>query len=71
MWKEDNTPVTNKKACPKCNEYPLQNGIDPCLGELSGVRGACCGHGVHKGYIWFENGKRIILNKNAIKHEMD
>lgn len=48
--------------CPKCH---LQRGPDlhdPCLGELPGVKFACCGHGMLgycQGYIFFENGKII------------
>lgn len=35
---------------------------DPCLGELPGVKYACCGHGGRSGsptvgYIYFDNGK--------------
>jgi hypothetical protein len=33
-----------------------REGHDPCIARLPGVRYACCGHGVHEGYIQFENG---------------
>ena len=55
------------KSCPKCDLFPLENGCDPCLGMLPGVIGACCGHGVHQGYLWFENGIRIFLNNKENK----
>jgi hypothetical protein len=33
---------------------------DPCLGQLPGVRGACCGHGDKRAaYIGFEDGPTI------------
>jgi hypothetical protein len=32
---------------------------DPCLGELPGVKYACCGHGGKYGYIYFTNGQVI------------
>ena len=67
LWTEDNTPISIKKACKKCGLFPMENGNDPCLGDLPGVVGACCGHGLEsqQGYILFENGVRIHL-KNAV-----
>jgi len=43
--------------CPKCNKEATEDGHDPCLGALPGVRAACCGHGIDEiyGYIWFKN----------------
>lgn len=54
------------RACPECGELPrpCEAGCgyrrdnanpflwlhDPCLGHLAGVRSACCGHGIDKGY---------------------
>ena len=69
LWKEDNTSASIKKPCPKCKLYPLPTGEDPCLGILSGVQGACCGHGVHNGYIWFDDGRRVKLYKDGIINE--
>jgi len=43
-------------------EGPL-DFVDPCLGVLPGVKFACCGHGVVDGYLFFENGVRLILKK--------
>ena len=45
--------------CPRCKETPTEEGHDPCLGNLPGVKYACCGHGKGKGYIVFENGIKI------------
>lgn len=45
----------NPRECPKCNKLPTPEGHDACLGTLPGVKFACCGHGVHHGYIYFEN----------------
>lgn len=44
--------------CAKCQqEYKPGLEPDPCLGELPGVEGACCGHGVRsKAYVQFEDG---------------
>lgn len=44
------------RPCIKCGKKPLANGEDPCLGNLPGVRSACCGHGVSKGFVMFDNG---------------
>lgn len=71
-WKDNDEPITVKRSCPKCNMMPIEDGeydIDPCLGKLEGVQGACCGHGKNKGYIWFNNGKRLIFNSVEIVNE--
>lgn len=70
LWKEDNSPISIKKPCPKCKLFPLPTGEDPCLGILPNVQGACCGHGVQDGYIWFDNGKRVRLAKDCIIDEL-
>lgn len=45
------------KLCPKCGLNPADfGGHDPCIANLPGVVLACCGHGVKKGSIRFENG---------------
>jgi hypothetical protein len=47
-------------VCVKCGLKRTAAGHDPCIANLPGVRHACCGHGVHSGYIYFENG--ILIN---------
>lgn len=46
--------------CLECGESCGFDGPDPCLGQLPGVRGACCGHGRREhSYITFENGVTV------------
>ena len=73
IWSEDNTPCSIKKSCPKCKLFPMENGNDPCLGDLPGVVGACCGHGLEaqQGYLLFENGIRIKLKNAEIINEKE
>jgi len=47
------------RPCPKCHELPTEEGHDPCIANLPGVKFACCGHGVEKGYITFNDGRII------------
>ena len=47
------------RPCANCGEYPTEEGHDTCLGELTSVMNACCGHGKNKGYIQFDNGIRV------------
>ena len=47
------------RPCPKCNEVPTEEGHDPCIANLPGVKFACCGHGVEQGYITFEDNRTI------------
>lgn len=48
------------RPCPKCGEFRTEDGHDPCIKNLPGVKFACCGHGKKDGYIYFENG--IVVN---------
>lgn len=49
---EDGVPVElEERPCPKCGETAEKGGPDPCLGMIPGANGACCGHGVHLGYV--------------------
>lgn len=52
--------VDNSKPrpCIKCGKMSTKEGYDACLGELPGVKFACCGHG-DEGYIEFNNGIKI------------
>ncbi len=52
----DNSP---RRVCPRCHLFPTRSGHDPCLGTLTGVTAACCGHGVHDGYVRFARGALI------------
>lgn len=62
VYKDTKDPIPTKlnglpfRACKKCGRI-CNDGPDPCLGELPGVRNACCGHGhPEKSYIQFVNG---------------
>lgn len=55
---DDNEVSTNiRRPCPKCGY--ISEKEDACLGHLPGVRNACCGHGLYKGSIEFDNGTII------------
>ena len=41
----------DRRPCRRCNREPTPEGHDACLGTLRGVATACCGHGVHEGWI--------------------
>lgn len=46
---EDGEQVTLR--CPHCGAALAPGEPDACLGTIDGAAGACCGHGVHVGYI--------------------
>jgi len=58
---EDNIPVKDNPIppCPRCGKVPSLEGHDACIANLPGVKNACCGHGVHRGYIQFIDGRII------------
>ncbi len=37
--------------CEKCRSALPRRGPDPCLGRMSDVSAACCGHGKYQPYI--------------------
>jgi hypothetical protein len=47
---------TATRPCAACGMRRRANGHDPCIENLPVVRNACCGHGVDRGYVQFENG---------------
>lgn len=47
------------RPCAKCGEYPNKDGEDSCFKHLGNVVNACCGHGLHEGYVQFDNGITI------------
>jgi len=47
------------KVCPECGLTETTEGHDPCIPNLPGVKFACCGHGIQRGYVVFEDGKII------------
>jgi len=49
------TPST--RTCPKCHRRPTKDGHDPCIANIKGALGACCGHGIREGYIRLEPGE--------------
>lgn len=44
----------NDRSCARCGNLPDEKGHDFCLGDISGVSSACCGHGVEDGFFLFE-----------------
>jgi len=63
-WADTGEAVTyDSRPCFYCGMYPTKEGFDPCLGLLSGVIAACCGHGVMDGYIIYNDWTEIKLPK--------
>ena len=46
VYSDDDSPATIERPCIRCGEMPTKEGHDACLGELEGVKSACCGHGI-------------------------
>jgi hypothetical protein len=71
VFSDNGEPVrggNGERACVRCGELPTLDGHDACIANLPDVRAACCGHGVHTGYISYENGDRKQLH---IKNHSD
>jgi hypothetical protein len=66
LIEEDRYAATRR--CPACLKPRTIEGHDPCLGTLPGVNFACCGHGVHRGYIAFSNGMIIRGKFKVVEH---
>ena len=50
IWSDTREKITKLRACKKCNCFPTKEGYDACLGFICGVKSACCGHGINRGY---------------------
>lgn len=46
------------RACPNCKLFQHDDGRDACMPHMTGVTASCCGHGITKGFIEFEDGSR-------------
>ena len=57
IWRYVDTddPIDNFRPCKKCGKTPTAEGYDACLGHIDGAKHACCGHGVDKPYVIYEN----------------
>jgi len=69
LWKYSYThePITVIGECPRCKQHMKVGSPDSCIGLLPGVIQGCCGHGVKKGYLMFNNG--IILRFDNLSVE--
>lgn len=63
--------VWQSRECGYCNEPNRPDGHDACIGELSGVMNACCGHGlVNDAYIQYVDGS-IVRGQQALDEMED
>lgn len=61
-------------VCPTCHLERGRDRHDPCLGELPGVKYACCGHGGKgncQGYLYFDNGVRLAVMVHQVDYDDD
>lgn len=49
-YEDDSSIADYERPCVRCNKLPTEEGHDSCLGFIDGVKSACCGHGIVKGY---------------------
>ncbi len=54
LYEDDNSSIKFERPCARCGKMPNGDGSDCCLGYISGVKSACCGHGVEKGYVIYK-----------------
>lgn len=65
----------NRRPCGHCGKRETEEGHDDCLGTVTGIMNACCGHGeVKDTYVQFWDGSSVHgLNAqeilNMIKEE--
>jgi len=52
VWTDLLEPIGDgNRHCARCGRLPDEHGHDACLGVISGVTSACCGHGVDRGFV--------------------
>ncbi len=47
--------ISSNRSCKLCGRQPTVEGHDACLGTLSNVKSACCGHGRQDQTFLLEN----------------
>ena len=65
IYSDNRTPVSDQPArmCGRCKRQNRPDDHDACIGELKGVRNACCGHGViADAYVQFLDGRELRGN---------
>ena len=55
IYADDKSDANIKRPCNRCGRMPTKEGYDACLGYIEGATSACCGHGVEKATIVWEN----------------
>jgi hypothetical protein len=59
------------RVCYECGKKVKKSEPDACLGNLPGVKNACCGHGdPARSYVHFTNGI-ILRGFNKIEHRVE
>jgi hypothetical protein len=69
-YSDTNQLVSNNinRDCGFCGKPQTEERHDPCIGTLSNVMNACCGHGdIKESYVQFLNGS-IIRGAEAKKY---
>lgn len=51
-YRDTKKAITGKRPCCRCNQAPLPEGYDACIGHQKGVVSACCGHGITEPIYW-------------------
>lgn len=70
-YAEDDCPVEDdpRRSCKHCGVEATIEGHDACLGTLSGVKFACCGHGNNReAYISFVDRRQTIRQDEALEY---
>jgi len=51
FYLDSEKPINSEiRPCKRCGRMPTPEGYDACLGFISRVSSACCGHGVEEAY---------------------
>ena len=58
---DNNELLDSKRSCKKCGQDPIElksdtgDYVDACLGIISDVKSACCGHGIEETIIIYRD----------------
>jgi hypothetical protein len=48
VYSDTLTSICEERPCKRCGMNPTEEGHDACLGVVTGVSSACCGHGAEQ-----------------------
>lgn len=54
LYCDDNSSTSVERPCARCGRMATNEGYDSCVGHIEGATSVCCGHGIKKPIMKWE-----------------